>query len=86
MAPTCPRTSPLISSSSRAHRSGEADGDDDSDDASSVVTTKAKGRWPLSSSGMPTTLASVTSGWLVMACSRVPVGVMGCLGQCVLLW
>lgn len=33
----------------------------------------AKGRWPLRGSGMPTTLASPTSGWERMACSIAPV-------------
>lgn len=34
--------------------------------------TKAKGRWPLRASGMPTTLASEMSGWERMACSIAP--------------
>lgn len=34
---------------------------------------KAKGSWPFRASGMPTTQASATRGWLVMACSMLPV-------------
>lgn len=32
----------------------------------------ANGRWPLSVSGIPTTLASPTSGWDKIACSIAP--------------
>lgn len=34
--------------------------------------TNAKGRWPLTGSGMPITLASLISGWDRMACSMAP--------------
>lgn len=34
---------------------------------------KAKGRWPFSGSGMPTTLASLMEGWERMTCSIWPV-------------
>lgn len=36
---------------------------------------KAKGSWPFRESGTPTTLASATRGWLVIACSIEPVTV-----------
>ena len=43
--------------------------------------TNAKGRWPLSASGIPTTQHSATDGWEEMACSMEPEGVSkpGCL-------
>lgn len=35
---------------------------------------KAKGRWPLRASGMPTTQHSAMVGWEEMACSMEPWG------------
>lgn len=35
---------------------------------------KAKGRWPLRASGMPTTQHSAMVGWDEMACSMEPMG------------
>ena len=67
MAPICVRTSFCISLKS------SSEGTADVGCSAVERVTKAKGRWPFSASGMPTTQHSAMVGWDDIACSMEPV-------------